>query len=130
MAHPDDELIWGGAHLLEDDYLVVCITRGYDKTRKKEFENVINATGDKGLILLYPDKIAGQRSDWGRWKKDIEKDIETIINYKNWDEIVTHNEKGEYGHIHHIMTHNIVDEACDKTETDAKICILENIIKK
>ena len=51
VAHPDDELIWGGAHLLEDDYLVVCITRGYDKTRKKEFENVINATGDKGLIL-------------------------------------------------------------------------------
>ena len=41
VAHPDDELIWGGVHLLEDDYLVVCITRGYDKTRKKEFENVI-----------------------------------------------------------------------------------------
>ena len=48
VAHPDDELIWGGVHLLEDDYLVVCITRGYDKTRKKEFENVIEATGDKG----------------------------------------------------------------------------------
>ena len=75
VAHPDDELIWGGAHLLEDDYLVVCITRGYDKTRKKEFENVIKATGDKGIILSYPDKIAGQRSNWGRWKKDIEKDI-------------------------------------------------------
>ncbi|MEI3323606.1 MAG: PIG-L family deacetylase [Eubacterium sp.] len=130
VAHPDDELIWGGAHLLEDDYLVVCITRGYDKTRKKEFENVIKATGDKGIILSYPDKIAGQRSDWGRWKKDIEKDIETIINYKNWDEIVTHNEKGEYGHIHHIMTHNIVDEACDKTGTGAKVMYFGKYYKK
>lgn len=54
-------------------YLVVCITRGYDKTRKKEFENVIEATGDKGIILSYPDKIAGQRSDWGRWKKILKK---------------------------------------------------------
>lgn len=44
---------------------------------------------DKGLILSILIKYAGQRSDWGRWKKDIEKDIETIINYKNWDEIVT-----------------------------------------
>ena len=60
VAHPDDELIWGGVHLLEDDYLVVCITRGYDKTRKKVFEYVIEATGDKGIILSYHDKIAGQ----------------------------------------------------------------------
>ena len=24
-AHPDDELIWGGGHLLDDKYLVVCV---------------------------------------------------------------------------------------------------------
>ena len=27
-AHPDDELIWGGGHLLDDKYLVVCMTGG------------------------------------------------------------------------------------------------------
>lgn len=63
-------------------------------------------------------------------EKDIEKDIETIINYKNWDEIVTHNEKGEYGHIHHIMTHNLVDEACDKTGTNAKVMYFGKYYKK
>ena len=24
VAHPDDETIWGGSHLLEGNYLVVC----------------------------------------------------------------------------------------------------------
>lgn len=38
VAHPDDELIWGGAHLLEDDYLVVCITRGMIKQEKKNLK--------------------------------------------------------------------------------------------
>lgn len=130
VAHPDDELIWGGGHLIEDNYLVVCITRGNDKIRSKEFKNVMKATNDVGLILSYPDKIAGKRSDWKAWKKDIQKDIETIINYKKWDVIVTHNEKGEYGHQHHIMTHNIVDNACEETKTEAKIMYFGKYYKK
>lgn len=35
VAHPDDETLWGGAHLLEDDYLVVCITCGPNKQEQK-----------------------------------------------------------------------------------------------
>ena len=37
VAHPDDETLWGGAHLLEDNYLVVCITCGPIKDRVNEF---------------------------------------------------------------------------------------------
>ena len=25
VAHPDDETLWGGAHLIEDNYYVVCV---------------------------------------------------------------------------------------------------------
>ncbi len=39
VAHPDDELLWGGAHLLRDNYLVVCITCGPNITRVNEFKN-------------------------------------------------------------------------------------------
>ena len=35
VAHPDDELLWGGAHLIRDNYLVVCITCGTSFTRFK-----------------------------------------------------------------------------------------------
>lgn len=64
VAHPDDDLLWGGRHLIEDDYLVVCMTRGNDPVRSAEFKSVMEATGDKYLILSYPDKIGKDRSSW------------------------------------------------------------------
>lgn len=116
VAHPDDELLWGGAHLIEDDYFVVCITSGNNDVRSKEFLDIMNATKDKGIILDYPDKIAEKRSNWKWWKKDIMVDIETILSYKDWELVVTHNEDGEYGHSHHMMTHEYVNDAYDNVE--------------
>ena len=26
VAHPDDETLWGGGHLIDGDYVVVCVT--------------------------------------------------------------------------------------------------------
>lgn len=120
VAHPDDDTLWGGASLIEENYLVVCITNGYNTTRRDEFLNVMNQTNDIGLILDYPDKIFGKRSDWGFCKDAIYDDISAIISYKDWNQIVTHNEKGEYGHIHHIMTHEIVANTCDKVDYTGK----------
>lgn len=110
VAHPDDETIWGGGHLAEDDYVVVCITNGNNSTRSKEFENVMNESGDIGIILSYPDKTFGKRDKWDKVYNKIKKDINTLMNYKDWELIVTHNPDGEYGHIHHKMTSSIVTE--------------------
>ena len=114
VAHPDDEMIWGGSHLIDDNYLVVCITCGTDEKRVKEFKNVMNATNDEYIMLSYPDKTNGERDNWQKVYNDITLDIEKIIKMKNWDLIVTHNEKGEYGHIHHIMTNSIVTSIYEK----------------
>lgn len=110
VAHPDDELIWGGGHLMDGDYLVVCVTRGYDKVRTKEFKDVVEASGNEPIILSYPDKVAGRRDDWERVYPKIEKDIKLVMDHKDWELIVTHNQKGEYGHQHHKMVHNIVTD--------------------
>ena len=87
VAHPDDDLLWGGRHLIEDNYLVVCMTRGNDPVRSAEFKAVMEATGDKYLILSYPDKIGKDRSSWNYWKKDMEADIATVLNYKDWKQV-------------------------------------------
>lgn len=120
VAHPDDDLIWGGAHLIEDDYFVVCITNG-NTSRKKEFHNMMKSTSDSGLILTFPDKIHGKRNSWLFCKDMIRRDIETIINYKDWDLIVTHNEEGEYGHKQHILTHGLVNSAYDNQKSKARL---------
>lgn len=117
VAHPDDEMLWGGAHLLEDNYLVVCITCGTNKIRVNEFINVMNETNDRYIMLGYPDKTNGKRDNWDEVRDDIYKDIKEIINLKDWELIVTHNPLGEYGHIHHKMTNKIVTNAVDDKKT-------------
>ena len=64
VAHPDDETIWGGNHLLNGKYVVVCITNGNNRTRRKEFAAVIKQTNSIGLMLSFPDKTHGKRNNW------------------------------------------------------------------
>jgi hypothetical protein len=61
VAHPDDEMIWGGSHLIDDDYQVVCITCGKSPIRNKEFKEAIGETNDKFIMLGYPDKCHDKR---------------------------------------------------------------------
>lgn len=109
VAHPDDETLWGGGHLLTGNYLVICLTNGYSKTRTKEFKDALAISGDQGIILNYPDVMNGEVYYWeGHIYKSIKKDIDKLLKYKRWGEIVTHNPDGEYSHKHHKMTSDIV----------------------
>lgn len=114
VAHPDDETIWGGDHLLEEDYVVVCITCGTNKIRDKEIRNVLDVSDDELIKLGYPDNPGGIVSDWEGYKEDIAKDLDEILTMKKYDKIVTHNPQGEYGHKHHIMTNHIVTYLVNK----------------
>lgn len=116
VAHPDDEILWGGEKLIQENFLVVCITCGSNKERVKEFKSVMSKTDDAFIMLNYPDKTLGKRNNWKSVKFDIIKDLKTIYNLKNWKQIVTHNPEGEYGHIHHKMTSQFVTEIVDKNK--------------
>lgn len=121
VAHPDDETIWGGSHLLHGNYTVLCITNKNNKKRKKEFMQAMKKTHSKGIILNYPDKTNGQRDNWNSCKKAIQKDIQNEIDSKNWDTIVTHNPHGEYGHIHHKMVSKFVTKIVKKEKETKKL---------
>lgn len=112
VAHPDDEALWGGAHLYERGWLVVCITNGRNSTRAAEFSKAVTASGNQGLILEYPDKVNFIRDDWADVYSGIESDVAALLAYRNWKVIATHNPDGEYGHEHHKMTSSIVTNAC------------------
>lgn len=118
VAHPDDETLWGGGHLIDGRYLVVCITDGYNKTRKSEFDTAVKHLNKTNipLILNFPDKTFNKRDNWFGIKGKIEDAVEKCINLKDWDLIVTHNKEGEYGHIHHKMTSSIVRSEYEKLD--------------
>lgn len=113
VAHPDDESLWGGAHLARDKYLVVCLTNGktYHYRRYWEFKNAMKVTNTPSIILNYPDFQNGKRIDWKPYEKQIEQDVSKLLAYKNWKVVATHNPFGEYGHQHHIGTSNIVTKS-------------------
>ncbi len=111
IAHPDDETFWGGAHLLKEKYFVVCLTNGTSNTRKQEFIKAVTLTGSIPFILNYPDRQFGIRSHWFGHEKRIQKDINVLLSYRDWKQIVTHNPDGEYGHIHHKKTSKFVTRA-------------------
>lgn len=121
VAHPDDELLWGGKHLLEDKYLVVCLTRGDDSVRRKEFEQAVAFAGGKSLILSYPDKIWHWRADWRFWQNQMEADIAAVLRYQDWELVASHNAQGEYGHQHHKMAHEMVEREYQKTGCRARL---------
>lgn len=108
VAHPDDETIWGGSHLLKGHYLVVCLTNGKNKVRKKEFMKVMKETHNQGIMFDYPDKTEGKRDQWLHVQQDIKKDVQELVHKKDWEMVITHNPLGEYGHIHHRITSQIV----------------------
>lgn len=108
IAHPDDDLLFGGTELMKDDYVVVCVTCGSSKTRLKEFKRMMNYFNDEYITLGYPDLVDGKKSNWEKEYNSIENDINNIIKLHDWNKIVTHNPEGEYGHIHHKMTNRMV----------------------
>ena len=114
IAHPDDESLWGGVHLSKSDYLVVCVTCGTDKQRQEEFEKAMKEFDNVGLSLNYPDITDNKIDNWSKKYYSIEKELKEIIDYKDWNMIVTHNPNGEYDHIHHRMISTMVTKNSDK----------------
>jgi len=108
VAHPDDETLWGGGELINDNYLVICLTCGTNEIREKEFKEVMKKTGDDYIMLGYPDKTHGKRNDWHKHEKNIIVDLKEIIECKIWNNITTHNPDGEYGHNQHKLINQYV----------------------
>ena len=116
VAHPDDEILWGGANLFKDNYFVVCLTNGYNLKRANDFKKILEFTKNKGIILNYPDVQDFIKDDWTLVRKGMLKDLEIILNYKNWNKIVTHGPDGTGGHYHHIKTFQFVTEITKKLD--------------
>jgi hypothetical protein len=108
IAHPDDELLFGGAELIKygSNYKVVCVTNPTNKDRILEFEAVMKKLNICSWeILDYEDTLHPTLIglDW----------LDDIINSRKWDKIITHNPVGEYGHPQHKLIFDKVKSLVD-----------------
>ena len=118
VAHPDDETLWGGVHLLKDRYLVVCVTCGRNRTRYYEIKTAMKVSDDEFIALWYPDKIKGKRDDWYAYYDSLYNELYKLITLKKWKLIATHNPQGEYGHIQHRMLSSTVTKIYNELNLD------------
>lgn len=58
----------------------------------------------------------------------MEADIATVLNYKDWKQVATHNADGEYGHHHHQMTHQLVKKPIKRQTAMLISILLESIM--
>ena len=85
VSHPGDESVWGGAHLISDNYLVVCISCGYNKNKTNDFLKVTEYSKDPIIMMGYSDKLYLKR-DYKSIKKKLNyqhKQINQILNELN-----------------------------------------------
>ena len=104
VAHPDDEVLWGGANLLaEAGWYVVVATNGRHSKRKIEFfKTMSNAGVYKATMYNVKDIYTTDRKVSDNLFKGtpFEKALKRLAK-KSWKLVLTHNSKGEYGHEHH-----------------------------
>jgi len=107
VAHPDDETLFGGGELLKHkgEYKVVCLDYGNHLVRHKEFICAMEQLGVE---------------KWEHWDGEPYKSsvsynesiliprLQRVLDEKDWEKVVTHNQGGEYGHYRHIGTHNVM----------------------
>lgn len=113
VAHPDDEVLWGGANLLrEPGWLVISATNRSNPGRALEFQKTMsyfNVTEyrmyDVEDIYIDEDEegleVATQKVNALFDNSEFEQSLQQLASTKQWKVVLSHNTQGEYGHIHH-----------------------------
>ena len=110
-AHPDDEsLLFYNELRTDNSIFVICLSNQMNEVRNAEFYSALKEYGVEGRILNFPDFDYIQTS-WNKHK--LKSAMQLIKKYVSPSVIYTHNKEGEYGHIHHKLTHNAVMKVFD-----------------
>lgn len=111
VAHPDDEVLWGGLNMIsQPGWFVVCSTHLNDPVRSSEFFKTMSFCNVSRYIMFdvkdeYTDK--DERADELYNGSLFEGALKKLAKH-NWKLVLTHNDEGEYGHAHHKKVHRMV----------------------
>jgi LmbE family N-acetylglucosaminyl deacetylase len=117
VAHADDEVIWAGEKLLKEkgQWDILCIVEPdrESKFRIPIFLERVSSYLEANTEMLRQFEDPGFH---GLLPPEIIYPIFEKIRSKKWTQILTHNENGEYGHIHHRQVHAAVVKCLHELE--------------
>ena len=120
VAHPDDDVLWGGINLLmQSGWFVVCASHLSDPVRSLEFYRTMSFCSVTRYVMYdvkeeYTDDE--KESDSQFYGTPFERGL-TQLSKHPWKLVLTHNDIGEYGHEHHRTIHRIVKEHFPEVKT-------------
>jgi LmbE family N-acetylglucosaminyl deacetylase len=104
VAHPDDCLIFARPyidHHLDYEWTIVYLTYMAHEPRAREVSAYWNARNVKTEFLGFIDDYKDQQTQELNYWHGIHAEYELREACKDADLLLTHNEDGDYGHIHH-----------------------------
>ena len=106
VAHPDDEILWGGANIVASrGWKIIVATNKRHKLRSLEFYRMAI---DAGILVAEMYNCKDTEDDNDVFSGTIfEKALERESK-KKWSLVLTHNELGEYGHPQHKRVYHLV----------------------
>lgn len=113
VAHPDDEVLWGGLNLIsQPGWFVVCSTHLNDPVRSAEFFKTMSYCNVNRYVMFdvkdeytESDETADGLYDGTLFDGALKK-----LSKHPWKLVLTHNDVGEYGHAHHRKVHRMVKQ--------------------
>ena len=107
VAHADDEIVFFGNWLSENksNAYVVCVCSDRTDEFYKSMEHY--------RITDY--EIWDHKAELDLFKKgdQLKNQLKSLKDKHNWEQVVTHSQYGEYGHLQHIELHDMVVEIFD-----------------
>ena len=120
VAHPDDEVLWGGANLLaETGWMVICSTHKYDDRAVEFYRTMALAGVYKSEMFDVTDEYIEDFNKVYDFYKSEGNFISRLkqLSQKKWKLVLTHNEEGEYGHYAHMVVGYIVKKIFPHAKT-------------
>jgi len=128
VAHADDEVIWAGEKLLKEkgQWDILCIVEpdSQSKFRIPIFLEKVSSYLEANTEML---RQFEDRGFYVMLPLEIIDPISEKIKSKNWTQILTHNEDGEYGDIHHWQIHDVVVMLLQRLELIDKLWVFDPI---
>jgi LmbE family N-acetylglucosaminyl deacetylase len=97
VAHPDDEAMWFAGALIRHpgDWTIICCSIPLrDPGRAYKFFGACRVLGANGRLVPFPESAPS-----------LPLNNLDLLDLSEYDDILTHNWEGEYGHQHHKAVH-------------------------
>ena len=122
VAHPDDDVLWGGMNLLlQPGWFVICASNGKHPLRSREFMKTMSFCNvTKWLIMDVSDKRYTESDAVADRIYSKTPSFEALLkklSKQPWKVVLTHNEVGEYGHAHHRAVHRLTKKHFPSAKT-------------